>query len=78
MHGNEIIYALIFINNNFYHVNLACYQGVIRTSHMSLLGQLMNTVTNSLIGVSFESLGIKLVLSVYTLYLWDECYNIAL
>ena len=26
MHGNEIIYALICINNHFYHVNLACYQ----------------------------------------------------
>ena len=26
MHVNEIIYALICINNHIYHVNLACYQ----------------------------------------------------
>ena len=25
MHVNEIIYALICINNHIYHVNLACY-----------------------------------------------------
>ena len=38
MHGNEIIYALICINNHVYHINLACYQGCLLERQRALGG----------------------------------------